>query len=274
MTEPHLPRASADQEGPGDPDQSAARSARVYNYWLGGEDNFPADRAVGDAVMQKLPQTRKLVRGNREFLERAVNFICEEGISQIVDIGSGFPSPRPTVDELARKYDPDTAIAYVDHDPVVVERWHEVRTDDDRITAVQGDVREPEQILEQPGICELIDWDRPAGVLCVGLFNFVHGDIAELADAFRSRMAPGSYLAVSHLTTTGTSPDALGHILGSYEGEDEAKPVFRDASEIERVFGGWPLVQPGLVDITEWRSPAPPREPSLVQCLAGVAQTP
>lgn len=273
MTEPHLLPASADQEAPGDPDQSTARSARVYNYWLGGEDNFPADRAVGDAVMRKLPQTRKLVRGNREFLRRAVHFICREGISQIVDLGAGFPSPRPTVDEIARKYDPGSAIAYVDHDPVVVERWRGARTDD-RIKAVQGDVREPRDILAHPDICELIDWDRPAGVLCVAVFPFIHGDIAEMADAFRSRMAPGSYLAVSHLTTTGTSPDALAHILGSYEGEDEAKPVFRDASEIERVFGGWPLVQPGLVDITEWRPPAAPWEPSIVQCLAGVAQAP
>jgi len=144
----------------------------------------------------------------------------------------------------------------------------------DRITAVLGDVRDPQPILAQPGICELIDWDRPTGVLCVGLFNFVHGDIAEMAGAFRSRMAPGSYLAVSHLTTTGTSPNALAHILGSYEGEDEARPVFRDASEIERVFGGWPLVQPGLVDITQWRPPVAPGEPSIVQCLAGVAQAP
>ena len=187
---------------PSEIDTSRPHPARLYNYYLGGKDNYVVDREAAAEVLWAAPDVRAMARENRAFLQRAVRFLVgEAGIRQIIDIGTGIPSAG-NVHEVARQVAPEVRVAYLDNDPIVHVHACALLTGDGNISIVLADLREPEAILAHPGVRELIDFSQPVAVLLIAIAHFLTNDedpgriIATLSDA----LAPGSYLALSHGT--------------------------------------------------------------------------
>lgn len=248
--------------------------ARVYDYLLGGKDNYTADRTAGKLLCDLVPHAAELAWANRRFMHRVVAFMAKAGITQFLDIGPGFPT-APATDEIAQRVNPGTRVLYADNDPVVVSHLRALRRYK-HVMAIHADVRHPEAILGSLQARELFDFTRPIGLLLTGVLHFLPEDcdLGEIVAAFRQRLAPGSYLAVSHVSI-GTAPPPEDAILDCFPQGSPARPVFRSADQILRVFGGWPLVEPGFADVTDWRpDDVPSAAPAPVTCLGGVAVAP
>jgi O-methyltransferase involved in polyketide biosynthesis len=243
----------------------------MYDYYLGGKDNFPADREAAELALSVVPFGREVARANRQFLARAVTSMARSGIGQFIDLGTGLPT-RPNVHEVARSVHPDARVLYVDNDPMVCSHAHALLATSDGVAAIQGDIRTPQAILNDPVTSAMIDFTQPVGVLFVAVLHFLTDDDqpAEHVAAFRRRMAPGSMLAVSHVTSDGTPPDVRATIQDVYA-EASAPAVFRTRQEIESFFSGMDMVEPGLVEVGAWRS-LRPSPPAPLRFLGGVAR--
>ncbi|MBB5965484.1 SAM-dependent methyltransferase [Planomonospora venezuelensis] len=225
--------------------------ARMYDYYLGGKDNFPADREAAEKALAVVPEIRHSARSNRAFLGRAVAFLAERGIDQFLDIGAGLPT-QSNVHQVA----PGARVVYVDNDPTVLVHGRAILGRNENVSIVEGDVRRPKEILEHPDVRAAIDFTRPVAVLLLAIMHFVpdeyspSGIIAE----FRAAMAPGSHLAMSHVVID-ARPQAAEGVTQVY---DQASSPFvpRTSAEVIRLFGGFDLVDPGVVNLPEWR-PAP-----------------
>lgn len=261
-------------------DPSKPTAARVYDYLLGGKDNFAADRQAAAQLASALPEAPVLARANRAFLAAAVRYVAGQGIDQYVDIGAGLPT-SPNVHESARMSVPDARVAYVDNDPVVVAHARALLATDDLVTAISADAREYEAILTDPQLAGLIDLSRPACVLFVSMLHFLPASTADAAvAAFRERMAPGSYLVISVGHDYAETRPAGEQVQAAY-----GSGTFlagRSATEIAALFGDFELVPPGIVPVTEWpgASSGPsqqPRSPAAVAgagMLAGIGRKP
>lgn len=220
----------------------------MYDYYLGGKDNFEADRVAAEKAMSVVPDARNLAKSNREFLVRVVRAMTAMGISQFLDLGSGFPTP-PNVHQAA----PGARVVYVDNDPVVVSHNRALQSGQG-VVSVHGDIRNPQAILSDPAVTATIDFGQPVGVLLVAVLHFVTDADRphDLLRAFRERMAPGSMLAISHLTSDGTPLTVIQTAQEAYA-KATAPIVFRTADEIEALLGGMRLLEPGLVELSQWR---------------------
>lgn len=253
-------------------DTTKAHPARMYDYYLSGKDNYAADRAAARKVMAAFPQARKLALANRGFLVRAVRFLAEQGIRQYLDLGTGIPT-SPNVHEVARQVAPDARVAYVDNDPVVTRHSQALRVTNEGVVAALGDIRRPHEILADPAVNSLIDFAEPVAILMVAVVHFVPDtdEPAGIVGAFADRVAPGSYLALSHITRDKAVPGVVAEITAAYQNAT-APAVLRSAEEISALFGGLELVEPGrLVDVSQWR-PDQRGVPTEVRILAGVAR--
>jgi hypothetical protein len=245
--------------GQSDFDQTVPNSARIYDWLLGGKDNYDADRQAARKLLRAVPGARQAARDNRAFLGRVTRFLAEAGVDQFIDIGSGLPAADP-VHEVARAVNPDVRVVYVDHDPVVVAHARAILSDNSasssppRVTAVEADVRYPRNLLTTREICNLIDFSRPVAILLVAVLHFVpeashpHDIVAAIA----ARVAPGSYLAISHVTGDHITADAARAAEVVYEGAS-APGVPRRRGEIARFLRGLDVAPPGVVDIRSWR---------------------
>ncbi len=241
---------------------NVAHPARMYDYYLGGKDNFPADREAAEQALAATPATRDMARQNRAFLQRVVRFLAREaGIRQFLDIGTGLPT-QGNVHEVAQAITPDVHVVYVDNDPIVVVHSNALLAGHNT-AAIQADLRQPDVILEHPQVRELIDFDRPMAVLLVAVLHFIQdaenpaGAVARL----RNAMAPGSYLAISHGSTDLPMVDpklaaVAARVVRAYQ-RTSAPVVLRSKAQIERFFEGFELVDPGLVQIQFWRPDGP-----------------
>jgi hypothetical protein len=252
-------------------DPSVPSPARMYDYYLGGKDNFPADREAAEQALSVVPFGRQVAHANRQFLVNAVTFIARSGISQFIDLGTGLPT-SPNVHEVARSIHPKARVLYVDNDPMVCSHARALLATNDGVAAIHGDIRTPQAILNDPLTRTTIDFTHPVGVLFVAVLHFLIDDDQpwEQVAAFRQRMTTCSMLAVSHITSDGTPPDVQATIQDVYA-QASAPAVFRTRQEIESFFAGLDLVEPGLVEIGAWRSlrrspPAP------LRFLSGVAR--
>ncbi|MGH3221072.1 MAG: SAM-dependent methyltransferase [Streptosporangiaceae bacterium] len=273
MGEQSGPGAAATDSGVRVPgfDPSVPSPARMYDYYLGGKDNFPADREAADQALSVVPFGREIARANRQFLVRAVTFMARSGIGQFIDVGTGLPT-RPNVHEVARSIHPNAQVLYVDNDPMVCSHARALLATNDGVAAIQGDIRMPQAILNDPITRSLIDFTQPVGVLFVAVLHFLTDDDqpGEQVAAFRWRMASRSMLAVSHITCDGTPTGVQATIQDIYA-EASAPAAFRARQEIESFFGGLDLVEPGLVEVGAWRSLR--RSPSApLRVLGGVAR--
>ncbi|HEV2256962.1 MAG TPA: SAM-dependent methyltransferase [Streptosporangiaceae bacterium] len=260
---------SGDSAGPGESarpwgfDTSRPNAARVYDYLLGGKDNFAADRDAAAQLLSALPDAGRVARANRAFLAAAVGYVAGRGIGQYVDIGAGLPTP-PNVHQCARTAVSDARVVYVDNDPVVLTHAHALMAPDGLVTAVSGDARKYDAILSSLDCDTLIDFSEPVCVLFVSMLHFLSADEADAAvAAFRERMAPGSYLVISAGHDDGRNAAAQEQIQGAYG--PRITPTGRSAAEIAAYFGDFDLVPPGLVPLTEW--PLEVLEPSQARFL-------
>ncbi len=256
-------------------DVAVPSPARIYDYYLGGKDNFPVDREVAEQALSVVPEGRELARANRRFMARAVEYLAQEGIDQFIDLGTGIPT-SPSVHEVARRINPGARVAYVDNDPQVVVHNRALLAGGEGISAVAGDVRYPAEIAADPGTCAVIDFSRPVGVLFVAVLHFVTDadDPWESVAYFRDLTAPGSYLVLSHMTSDGSYPGAVNAIREAYENAS-APAVFRSARRIGDFFDGFCLEFPGVVDVSEWRpDPGAVSSEMSVRILGGVGRKP
>jgi hypothetical protein len=245
--------------------------ARMYDYYLGGKDNFPVDRQAAELALSVVPFGREVARANRQFMVRAVKFMAHGGIDQFIDLGTGLPT-KPNVHEVARELVPGARVLYVDNDPMVCAHAQALLATNDGVAAIRGDIRTPQAVLADPVTRALIDFTRPVGVLFVAVLHFLTNEDRpwEQVAAFRWRMASGSMLAVSHITADDTPLDVQATIHAVYA-EASAPAVFRTRREIEMFFGGLDLAEPGLVEVGAWRSlGSSPSAP--LRFLGGVAR--
>ncbi|WP_063052655.1 SAM-dependent methyltransferase [Nocardia arthritidis] len=236
-------------------DTSLAHEARVYDYWLGGKDNYPADRALGDTIAMHIPAIRDMARANRAFLGRAVRHLAgEAGIDQFLDIGAGLPTAGNT-HEVAQRIDPAARVVYVDNDPLVLAHARALMasTPQGRIDFLEADLRDPRAVLDAPVLADTFDPDRPIAILLVAIMMFFrdsddpHGVVGRLLEAAPS----GSYLVLTH-STGDFDQRAMARAAAAAE---QAGISFRPRSreEVESFFAGTQLVEPGIVAVDAWR---------------------
>ncbi len=229
---------------------------RMYDYWLDGAHNFAADRDMADKVQQVMPGIRDAARIHRSFLRRAVLFMVDSGIRQFLDIGSGIPTVG-NVHDIAQRAEPECRIVYVDKDPVAIAHSTLLLVGNDRAAASKANLRDGEDILDHPHIRRLLDFDQPIGLLMLALLHFVPDswDPAGMLAQYRDRLAPGSYLALSHGMADG-NPPGLAETVQFYQNTSDPGYA-RSHAEVLRLFDGFELVEPGLVGCGLWRPSGP-----------------
>jgi hypothetical protein len=246
---------TAEKSAPRGVDVRVPNMARMYDYALGGKDNFAADREAVERLFTFAPENRDVPKANRRFLGRAVRFVAERGIRQFIDLGAGLPS-QGNVHEVARQVRPDAHVVYVDDDPVVFVHAEALLAGAaSTTTVVRADIRDPGSILEHPRVGTLIDFSEPVAVLFVSVLHGIadSDDPAGIVRAFAERMAPGSYLILSHLTREGHPPELVRRKEEIFARSDTPF-IYRGRAEIMRYFDGFELVEPGLTPVTSWRS--------------------
>jgi hypothetical protein len=237
-------------------DPSVPHPARVYGYWLGGKDNFPADRRAAKEVMRLRPQVVASARANRAFLARVVRYLAAEaGIRQFLDIGTGLPGQQGSnTHQVAQQAAPDSKIVYVDNDRLVLTHARALLTSTSPGSCdyVDADLREPETIVAQAS--ETLDFTQPTAILMLAVLHFIPGITApaHIVGRLASALAPGSYLAISHLTAD-FAPEQVTAATQAYNSHTHVPVTARTHSQITGLFGGLPLLAPGVVPVTEWR---------------------
>jgi hypothetical protein len=237
-------------------DKIMPNAARVYDYWLDGAHNFAADRVMANQIQEVLPGIRDAIRVHRAFLRRAVLFMVDSGIRQFLDIGSGIPTVG-NVHEIAQRTNPECRIVYVDKEPVAVAHSELLLQGNDRAAVIQADLRAIEDIFDHSQAKRLLDLDQPVGLLMLALMHFVPDSWhpAGIVARYRDRLAPGSYLALSHATTDG-NPAGLAEAMRLYQ--ETPEPMYlRGYEEVLSFFAGFELVESGLVGCAFWRPSGP-----------------
>jgi hypothetical protein len=255
---------STQDSSPDDERTSIAHPARRYNYWLGGTENFEADRISADALAAAFPTMRIFPVQNRRFLRRAVTYLVKEaGIRQFLDIGAGIPV-ADNVHEVAQSIAPDARVVYADNDPIVLAHARKLRagTPAGATPYIHADMREPDTIFGNAELRETLDLSRPVALMLLAILHFfVDDDEAyDRVTALTSELPPGSYLVMSHGTRDFMSAEAAGEIEAAVQREDActSDPFrFRDRAQFARFFSGMTLVPPGIQSISDWRNDEP-----------------
>nr|WP_279433602.1 SAM-dependent methyltransferase [Actinomadura sp. KC345] len=248
---------------------------RMYDYLLGGKDNYAADREAVDEVVQHAPDTPFLARENRAFLRRAVRFLAESGIRQFIDIGSGLPT-QGNVHEIAHQTAPEARVVYVDREPVVLAHGRALLANTPEVTVIQGDARRPGDILADPELNRLIDFDQPVAVLMLAVLHFIgdEDDPSAIVARFRDAMAPGSHLVISHVTGDFDTDSRVRDAGAVYE-KATYQITLRSRAYVTGLFDGFEFVDPGLTTLSMWRpdlgATMPPRA-DRQWCYAGVGR--
>jgi hypothetical protein len=243
--------------------------AGIYDYLIGGTHHTAADDEAARRILEIAPEAASVAAGNRRFLDRAVTYLARQGVAQYLDLGSGFPVAGQ-VHEIAGRIIPGPRVVYVDHDPKVIEKSRLLLRDHDNVIAINGDLRHPREIVNDPAVRRFIDWSRPVAVQLVAIMHFIpdRDDPKDIIAAFREHMSPGSHLVLSH-ATGGDKPDAAAE--ASKEWRNTRSPItLRSAGEIEEFFAGFEMIGRGLVTTTEWGTDAPPPTDKLdMLCAVG-----
>ena len=234
-----------DQRVPPGVDPATPSPARLYDYCLGGTDNFPADRDAGEQIRARMPELADAAWATRGFHQRAALWLAaSRGIRQFIDIGSGLPTQNNT-HQAVQKAAPEARVVYVDHDPLVRAYAGALLTGDGSTRFVPADLRDPDRVLTDPHTRELIDFSQPAGLLMTAVLHFVAdgSDPRGLLARYLAALAPGSYLALSHATADQKPPATVRVLLDVYSRATE-QLYLRTRAEVERYFGGLELVPP------------------------------
>ncbi|WP_407674438.1 SAM-dependent methyltransferase [Nonomuraea glycinis] len=266
-------RGSAPDHEPSKIDVSVPHPARVYDYWLGGKDNFEADRKVAEAAIAATPGVVMGARENRAFLRRAVSHIAQQGVTQFLDIGTGIPTAGNT-HEVAQGVNPAAQVVYVDNDPIVMVHARALlrSSTQGRTAYIEADLRDPQSILTHPKTLELLDFSKPVAVIIVGTLMHIRDedDPWGAVKQFTEVTCPGSYLALTHLTAD-FEPEKMAALADSYN----TGPLLftnRTHEEVSRFFEGFELVEPGLVSAAKWRPEEPIPPGAVLGAYAGVGK--
>jgi SAM-dependent methyltransferase len=266
---------AAEKDLMGGIDSSVAHSARIWNYWLGGKDNYAADREVGDQIREVYPDIVNIARHARAFLGRAVRYLAsDEGIRQFLDIGTGLPTVDNT-HEIAQRVAPDSRIIYVDHDPLVLVHARALLTStpEGATDYIEADARDPELILRKAA--ETLDFDRPIALMMLGILGQILDDDEAYAVTKRllDALPPGSYFVFEDGTNI-VRPEAASETERLRdEGGDPYR--LRSPEQLARFFDGLELLEPGLVSVSRWRyEPSPFGEPDELDAYCGVGRKP
>ncbi|MEW9533159.1 SAM-dependent methyltransferase [Microbispora sp. NPDC049125] len=236
--------------------------ARMYDYYLGGKDNFPSDRAAAEeiiAIARRMGNdARQVARENRDFLGRAVRHLAESGVRQFVDIGAGLPT-QENVHQVAQRYAPGARVVYVDNDPVVLVHARAILAGDPGTIVVSGDLRDPYSIFDDPMVRDHIDFAQPFAVLLVAVLHFIPEDevASGVVARIRERLSPGSHLVLSHIYQ-GDGDEAVtraGRRL--YSTTTSGGIASRNLPQIASYFEGMSLLEPGIVPVQAWRPETP-----------------
>jgi precorrin-6B methylase 2 len=257
-------------------DQESPNVARVYDAYLGGSHNFAADREMARRAIELWPDLPRIMRANRAFMRRAVQYLAERGIRRFLDIGAGIPTIG-AVHEAARRIDPGARVVYVDNDPVAVAHSRRILADDELSEVVEADMRRPAALLAEPAVARLLAPGEPVAVLLVAVLHFVTDaeDPPGIVRALRRALPPGSALVLSHASLEGP-PDLAGPHQELYE-RTRTPLTMRSRAAITAMFDGFELVDPGLVFFTEWRPETPEsvgEHPERMTGLVGVGILP
>ena len=261
-------------------DETRVHSARRYNYWLGGKDNFAVDRESGDQIAAIFPTIRTTAVENRGFLRRAVTYLTEEaGVRQFLDIGTGLPTADNT-HEVAQRIAPESRVVYVDNDPMVLAHARALLTStpQGRTAYLEADLRDPGKILDDPVLREVLDLDQPVALMLIAVLHFIRdtGEAAGLVRTLLDALPSGSYLVLSN----GTGDFADAETRARFEamaarGQIDAWP--RTLDEVRTIVDGLELLEPGIVAVSDWRAekePVPRPTPAEVSVYGLVARKP
>jgi O-methyltransferase involved in polyketide biosynthesis len=249
-------------------DPTKPNIARVWDYWLGGKDNFAADRELAQKMLDVHPVSAQMARENREFVGRAVSFVAARGVQQFIDVGAGLPTALNT-HEIARRAEPAARVAYVDNDSVVISHARGLLATSPGVIAVPGDMREPDGILADALLAEVISLAEPACVILSGILHFADAATARsVAATFAHAVVPGSYLIIS---VGSGNPSEGENFTSAYTA---AQVYIHPMEVILSFFHGLELVPPGVVPVSSWNgdSPAPDADPRTATFLGGVGR--
>ncbi|MQY31629.1 SAM-dependent methyltransferase [Nocardia aurantia] len=253
-------------DGPIDLHTDVAHPARMYDYFLGGKDSYEADRDAAEQALRDFPSVRLTARTNREFMHHATRYLVGQGIRQFLDIGTGIPT-EPNLHQVAQELAPESRVVYVDNDPIVYAHARAllVSTPEGRTSYVQADASEPEKILASTELTSTLDLSQPVAVSMMALLHFVPGDVYDIVRRLLSPLVPGSYLAMSHVTTEfddgADDPDGMARLLQVYI--DRGIPVTpRTRDQVARFFDDLELLEPGVEVIHRWRNEGIEHPPS------------
>jgi hypothetical protein len=244
--------------------------ARMYDYYLGGKDNFRADREAAEEALRRVPNGQILATENREFLGRAVRFLAERGIHQFIDIGSGLPT-QDNIHQVAQRVAPGARVVYIDNDPIVLCHGRALLAANGNTTVITADLRQPQTVLNNPELLRLIDPSLPVAVLMIAILHFIpdEDEPGRFVQAYREWMAPGSYLALSHVDRT---PEMVSAAEVYAQATSPAIPRTRD--QVRAFFGDLQLLAPGLVQVPAWRPDGRFARQADIPFWGGVARKP
>lgn len=258
----------------GSVDPSVPSPARMYDLWLGGKDNYESDRLAADHLSRVIDDMDDVCRDNRDFLERAVGYLAEHGIDQFLDLGCGLPA-EVNVHEIAQRVMPGARVVYVDNDPIAGVHGHALLQNRETATVLVADFRDIGTLLRDTTVTSELDWSRPIGVLLVAALHHVTDaqGPAGILGALRARMAPGSYLVLSHLSGDGL-PVPQVRTATRILSEASAPTVFRSRTRLHDLLDGFDLIPPGIDRPSQWW-PAPDTAGPATECMWAVtAQVP
>jgi hypothetical protein len=240
---------------PEDVDLERPSVARVYDYYLGGSHNFAADRVFAEQVLQLVPQARTGAQENRAFLRRAVRYLCQHGVRQFIDLGSGIPTVG-NVHEIAQKFDPGAKVVYVDIDPVAVAHSRAILADQPQAIVVAGDLRKPADVLANAALRQLVDFREPVAFMLVAVLHFVPDSEhpMDIVAGYAAAGVPGSYVVISHggrITGRPMTPSEEA-VVKLYE-RSPSPLTLRSAEEVTDLFGDLTIVEPGVVPTVLWQ---------------------
>ena len=258
-------------------DASVPHPARRYNYWLGGKDNFEVDRQSADIIAAAFPAIRTAAKQNRAFLRRAVTFLAEQGIRQFLDVGTGLPTVD-NVHDVAQRIAPESRVAYVDNDPLVLVHARALLTSSSEgATAyIDADLHEPQKIIENSAVRDTLDFAQPIALMLVAILHFIPDDADPYAIVSRlvSALPAGSYLVLSHATFDPLPTETVAALNAVNTG---SVPPFvpRTREQVARFLDGLELLEPGIVSVADWRAenePGPRPTPAEVAWYGAVAR--
>ena len=256
-------------------DTSVSHSARIWNYWLGGKDNYAVDREAGDKVAAMLPSIVAQARADRAFLGRAIRYLAgDEGIRQFLDIGTGLPTADNT-HQVAQRVAPESRIVYADNDPMVLTHARALLTStpEGACDYIDGDLREPEKILAQAA--GTLDFANPVALMLLGILHHIP-DTEQAYSIVRRLVAalpPGSFLAINH-STSAIHGAAMEKAVAHWNKVGTPTMTLRTPGQITRFFDGLDLLPPGVVSCSLWRPSPPGGQPAEVDEFCGVARKP